>query len=85
VVGLLIVLIFIWRKPVQHSKLISAENPWAYWLSVFLITSLVVGIRFLVSPAELNPGNFIVTLVSGFCLGLIISGLRKSSPNALLF
>ena len=84
-IGLLIILIFIWRKPVRDSKLTPSDKPWLYWLSVFVIASLVAGIRFLVSPGELNPGNFIVTLVSGFCLGLIISGLRKPSPDALLF
>lgn len=84
VVGLLIVAIYVWRKPIQQSKLVPARNPWSYWLSVFLINALVVAIRFVIVPAELNPGNFIVTLVSGFCMGLIISGLYKSR-KALLF
>ena len=51
-----------------------------YWAVIAGATFSVVCIRFMLKSSDFNPGNFIVTLISGGCLGLIIAGLLRF-PN----
>lgn len=76
-VGTIALLIFIFRKPVGELNSSREGNPASYWLKVFLVIVIVLVVRFLVVPGDLNPGNFIVTFISGFCLGLILTGTRQ--------
>jgi hypothetical protein len=52
-----------------------------YWIVLIAITIVTVTLRFYFDPSALNLGNFVVTGISGLCLGLIGSGLlyRKKS------
>ena len=52
----------------------------SYWALVAGVTFSVVCVRFMIKSSDFNPGNFIVTLVSGGCLGLIVAGLLRF-PN----
>lgn len=80
--GTIALLIFILRKPAGELDSLRAGNPASYWLKVFLVIVIVLAVRFLVEPRDLNPGNFIVTFISGFCLGLILTGTRPSHKSS---
>jgi len=61
----------------------SANNPqlkqvdFRYWFYVFAITSLVASLRFSIYSNDLSIGNFVVTVISGFCIGLFVCGLMS--------
>jgi hypothetical protein len=57
------------------------KTSWYYWLSVMLITFVVMGMRFAIKSSDLNLGNFVVVSISGFCIALIITGMMYSKSN----
>jgi hypothetical protein len=72
-VGLSIITIyFIAQKPVAglHRTTIAVT----YWLVVSGITFTVVAARFLIYSDDYIIGNLVVTMISGFCIAVIIAG-----------
>ena len=49
----------------------------SYWAVIAGVTFSVVCVRFMIKSSDFNPGNLIVTLISGGCLGLIAAGLLR--------
>jgi hypothetical protein len=46
-----------------------------YWLSVMVITFVVMSARFAFKSSDLNLGNIVVVSISGFCIALIVTGM----------
>jgi hypothetical protein len=46
-----------------------------YWLTIFGVALTLTAIRFIVYPSDLDFGNFVVTCISGICLGLVLGGV----------
>jgi hypothetical protein len=72
-VGLTVLILFIvFRKPVHRARV--CRPLLDYWIWIVIITGAVVAIRFfLVNDFDL--GNGIVSLISGLCIALLITGL----------
>lgn len=85
-VGLCAVAIYV---IVKKNKSIVQVNPphLRYWVSVLVMTGLVVTIRFLIKNSDYNIGNLVVSCISGFCLALILAGFitfKKASVDSRL-
>jgi hypothetical protein len=83
-VGLTLLCIFIFSKRPVHNRL--PPPKFGYWFVVLLISIAVVLLRFQLAPSDYNLGNFVVTGISGFCLGLIAAGViigYKTTINRL--
>jgi hypothetical protein len=80
-IGMLVVGLFIlFRKP-DHSFVRSRVSP-LYWLALLTVTALVIYIRFIVDvDNSLAVGDVVVSLISAFCLGLIVTGCIPFSKN----
>jgi hypothetical protein len=72
-VGLLIVLLYMIFKKDETIYHV-AQPQLAYWFSVFIISLMVVSMRFVLLPDDYNLGNLVVSIVSGFLLSLVILG-----------
>jgi hypothetical protein len=75
IVGLLAIAGYVWlmkggRSPVKVPRL-------QYWLMVFFIMIGITFVRFLIRHDDIGPGNVVVSLISGFCIGLIVMGFKK--------
>lgn len=74
VIGLLILSIYIARKKAVAEE--KANGAFLlYWFTFVIISVAVVAIRFLLHPADMKIGNFVVSVISATCLALIICGL----------
>ena len=76
IAGLLAIAIYILLMR-RDQRSTYTQPTWKYWLMLVLITALVTCIRFAIKSSDYNLGNFVVTVISGFCIGLIICGLIK--------
>ena len=75
-VGLTIVSFYVaFMKPHRHG--VVYQISWRYWVYLFLIAGVSVALRFLIKSSDYNIGNFIVTVISGFCIALIVTGLMR--------
>jgi hypothetical protein len=71
-IGLTVVVLYILFK---RSRSIDAIKPaLLYWVTVCLITSIVVLIRFVVDSWDPHLGNRVVSFISGLCLAVILTG-----------
>lgn len=75
IVGFLVIALYVFfmRKEALNSR----RPAISYWAVVAGITFSVVCVRFMIKSSDFNPGNFIVTLISGGCLGVIVAGLLR--------
>lgn len=72
-VGGVIVLIYILAKKSQNPHQLT--NPKIiYWIAVVVIGTVVLRMRFFISPADYNLGNVVVTSISGLLFGLVCCG-----------
>jgi hypothetical protein len=76
IIGLTVLCIYILLME-RDKRNVYPQPMWRYWLFLVLITILVTCIRFVIHPSDFELGNFVVTVISGFCIGLIICGLIK--------
>jgi hypothetical protein len=75
-IGLTILLVFIWLKP----RTGSSEKPsLIYWILLLSISFLVLSVRFLVRPEQLELGNFVVSAISALCVGLLATGILPAT------
>lgn len=72
-VGLIIMLAYaLSRRPREGNLTKPAPG---YWVVVGLITAAVVALRFQLWPDDLKEGNVIVSVISGFCIALVLAGM----------
>jgi hypothetical protein len=72
-VGGAIMLIYIFaKKPQPLQQLVTPKI--IYWISVIAIATLVLRIRFLISPADYDLGNVVVSSISGLLIALVCCG-----------
>ena len=75
IVGLLATAGYVWLMKGDRS---SVKVPrLQYWVVVFFIMIAVTFVRFFIRHDDIGPGNVVVSLISGFCIGLIVMGFRK--------
>lgn len=72
-VGLSVVALVILLKPSFDTFTIRPSI--VYWLTLVVVTGLVVGIRFAIYNADYNLGNVVVSSISGLCIALLVCGL----------
>ena len=80
VVGVCLVglyIIFKERQPVRAAKPIG----WKYWLSIVLISSLVISLRFALATKPLRLGNVVVSTVTALCCGVMVGALLRPKPT----
>jgi hypothetical protein len=72
--GMFVVLLFVlFRK--QDNAVVSVKISVAYWLTLILITALITGIRVLADvKRSMTIGTTVVTIISAFCIALLICG-----------
>jgi hypothetical protein len=69
-----VALYILWKKPSEGTIV---KPRIEYWLIVIAITGLVVLARFIIDGGNPVIGNQVVSLISGFCLAVIVTGLIK--------
>jgi hypothetical protein len=73
-VGMFVVALFILFKAPDRAVVPSRVSP-IYWLVLFAITGGIAYARFIMySSGSMNIGNTVVTVISAFCIGLVICG-----------
>lgn len=73
-VGLFVILLYILLMKPDPACVV--KNPKvSYWVSLSGITALIAYLRFLIHSSDYQIGNLIVTIISGFCIALLICGL----------
>ena len=78
-VGLsIIVLYIIYMKPDPIRPYKPSFNYWMWCVIILLIT---VAVRFLMRNYDFNLGNLVVTMISGFCVALVVTGFIKYEYN----
>ena len=75
-VGLTILFVYIAFMK-RHVHGVVYQVSWRYWIYLLLITVVAVGLRFLVKSSDYHLGNFVVTVISGFCIALVVTGLMR--------
>jgi hypothetical protein len=80
VVGLLVVSFYVLMRP--NEKSMTTKPDFRYWVFVTLITTLAVVVRFSIKSADFNPGNIVVSIISGFCIAVFVCGLIRFNKAA---
>lgn len=75
-VGLTIIFLYLLRMKIDNTIMITKPNI-LYWLLLIVFAALAVTIRFAIKSSDYNLGNFIVTSISGVCIGLLLCGCIK--------
>jgi hypothetical protein len=79
VVGLSAIVIYIiYLKPAD----VKVYRPsWNYWMWIFLIFSITLTVRFMISSRDASLANIVVTSVSGFFIAVVAMGFKKYNYN----
>ncbi len=73
VVGLAAVGVYVIAKRKSDSTPVR-DPKFSYWIILFLMTLLILWIRFYIHPEDLDLGNFIVSVISGLLLASVCCG-----------
>jgi hypothetical protein len=81
--GISAILIYIFlqkREPVREMIIIYRVK---YAIIVLTIIGAVIGFRFFVKPSDYDPGNLVVTAISGFCIAVVVAGRLKLKVDTI--
>lgn len=76
-VGLAIVVIYVCLMPTRTGAVVNHRPQLRYWLLIVVIMVAVVILRFSIRSSDFNPGNLIVTCITGFCVALVATGMFR--------
>jgi hypothetical protein len=76
VVGLVIIAVYIGSINTESTTIVGKPSLF-YWLLVGAIAGVIVLIRFLIKSSDFGLGNLVVTIISGFCIGLLALSLGR--------
>jgi hypothetical protein len=82
-IGLTFLFIYIFLKNPSTGAIVQPRME--YWLLVLSFTGLVVLIRFAADSWDPPLGNLVVSLISGLCLAVIVTGLIKFKTTIMNF
>jgi hypothetical protein len=81
IIGLLVLLMYVISLP--RKKVIHKPSSLRYWFFIILITSFVVVVRFTIKSSDFNLGNFVVSSISGLCIGFIVCGFLNFNRDTV--
>jgi hypothetical protein len=70
VIGLALVLFFVYRIP--KTKIDRNQSDSLYWISITLITSVIMALRIILGLSLVKYGNVIVSIMSAFFISIIV-------------
>lgn len=71
--GIILIMLFIYKLPRSYDE--KNEINVYYWLTIFIITSLILLCRVLLAPSLTQPGNLVVGLIMSGLIALVLAPL----------
>jgi hypothetical protein len=79
-IGLVIVIAYILAKKPRAVQTLTSPKI-IYWISVVSIATVILRVRFFLSPSEYNLGNVVVTSITGLIIAVVCCGFINFKNN----